>query len=209
MRERLNRDRVVRAAVELADRDGFDGLTMRKLADRLHVVPMAIYKHVADKDELLDAMIDLVFGEAEVPAGAGWRKAMRARATSMREALRRHPWAVGRMETGTPGPENLRHHNAVMECLRREAGFPFRTAVHAYSLLDSYIYGFALQERTITGDVPAELERRSEAVADTSPYPYLMEIAAEFARTGYDYAQEFEFGLDLILDGLDELLGKS
>jgi len=200
---------VVRAAVELADLDGFDGLTMRKLADRLGVVPMAIYKHVADKDELLDAMIDLVFGEASVPAGAGWREAMRTRATSMREALRRHPWAVGRMESGTPGPENLRHHNAVMECLRREAGFPFRTAVHAYSLLDSYVFGFALQERTITGDVPDELERRAGAVADTSPYPYLTEIAAEFARTGYDYAEEFEFGLDLILDGLDGRLGKS
>jgi hypothetical protein len=114
------------------------------------------------------------------------------------------------METGTPGPANLRHHNAVLACLRHDAGFPFRTAVHAYSLMDSYLYGFALQDRSLSGDIPAEAKRRRETVARHHPapeqeYPYLIEVAEEFARRGYDYAQEFEFGLDLILDGIQRL----
>jgi AcrR family transcriptional regulator len=209
-RERLNRGRVVRAAVELADQDGFDGLSMRRLAERLGVVPMALYKHVADKDELLDGMVDLVFEEVEIPSGVHWKTAMRKRATSMREALLRHPWAVGRMETGTPGPANLRHHNAVMGYLRHDAGFAFRMAVHAYSLMDSYIYGFALQEKTLAGDIPAEAKRRRDAVARHRPstmdeYPYLLEIVAELGRTGYDHAKEFRFGLNLILDGIERL----
>ena len=212
-RERLNRTRVLRAAVALADQGGFDALSMRKLADQLGVVPMALYKHVADKDELLDGMVDLVFAEVEVPTGVAWKAAMRVRATSMRDALRRHPWAIGRMETGTPGPANLRHHNAVLACLRRDAGFSFRTAVHAYSLMDSYIYGFALQERTLSGDIPAEAKRRRDVVARRHPapeeaYPFLVEVAQQFAEHGYDYTSEFEFGLDLILGGIERLRRK-
>ncbi|HKD98290.1 MAG TPA: TetR/AcrR family transcriptional regulator C-terminal domain-containing protein [Micromonosporaceae bacterium] len=209
-RERLNRARVLDTAVAMADEGGFEALSMRKLAERLGVVPMALYKHVADKDELLDGMVDLVFAEVEVPSGGGWRTAMRVRATSMRDALRRHPWAIGRMETGTPGPANLRHHNAVLACLRHDAGFPFRTAVHAYSLMDSYIYGFALQDRSLAGDIPKEAQRRREVVARRQPaamesYPYLIEVAEQLAAHGYDHAREFEFGLDLILDGIAQL----
>jgi AcrR family transcriptional regulator len=201
---------VLQTAVALADQGGFDGLSMRKLAEQLSVVPMALYKHVADKDELLDGMVDLVFAEVEVPTDVEWRTAMRARATSMRDALRRHPWAVGRMESGTPGPANLRHHNAVLACLRDGAGFPFRVAVHAYSLMDSYIYGFALQDRSMTGDISAEAQRRRKVVSARHPdpaeaYPYLIEVAEQFAQHGYDYGQEFEFGLDLILDGIQRL----
>lgn len=206
-RERLNRAKVLRAAAELADESGFDALTMRRLAARLGVVPMALYKHVADKHELLDGMVDLVFAEVEMPVDGDWRTALRTRASSMRQALLRHPWAVGRMETGTPGPANLRHHNAVMRCLRRDAGFPFPMAVHAYNLMDAYIYGFALQEKTLAGDIPAEAARRREAVVDRQPselddYPYLAEVVTELAKTGFNFAEEFEFGLDLILDGL-------
>lgn len=209
-RERLNRDRVLQAAVSLADEGGVDALSMRKLAEQLGVVPMALYKHVTDKDELLDGMVDLVFAEVEVPSGVGWRTAMRARAISMREALRRHPWAVGRMESGTPGPANLRHHNAVLACLRSEAGFPFRMAVHAYSLLDSYSYGFALQEKNLAGDIPAEARRRRDTVTAADPdlaaeHPYLMELVEELGRSGYDYGQEYEFGLDVVLDGIERL----
>lgn len=209
-KERLNRDRVLRAAVDLADRRGLDTLSMRNLAQELGVVPMALYKHVADKDELLDGMVDLVFGEIEFSDGSGWRSALRGRAMALREALLRHPWAVGRMESGTPGPANLRHHNAVLACLRSQAGFPFRMAVHAYSLMDSYIYGFALQEQTPAADIPAEARRRRDAVAARHPapadeYPYLMEVVEELGKSGYDYAQEFEFGLDLILDGIERL----
>lgn len=205
-RPRLNRDRVVQAAVALADTGGFDALTMRKLAEQLGVVPMALYKHVADKDELFDAMIDLVFAEVSVPEGSGWRTAMRERAAGMREALRRHPWAVGRMETGSPGPANLRHHNAVMACLRREAGLGLAAAVHAYSVLDSYIYGFALQEKAMVGELPAGARRRvvdrNESLGE---YPYLVEVMTELSRTGLDFAQEFELGLNLVLDGIERL----
>ncbi|MET8847528.1 TetR/AcrR family transcriptional regulator [Amycolatopsis sp. NPDC004625] len=209
-RERLNRAKVLRAAVELADGGGFEALTMRRLADRLGVVPMALYKHVADKRELLDGMVDLVFAEVEVPADVDWRTAMHHRATSMRQALLRHPWAVGRMETGTPGPANLHHHNAVMRCLRRDARFPFRMAVHAYNLMDAYVYGFALQEKTLAGDIPAEAARRQKAVVDRQPsgledYPYLAEVVTELPKTGFTFADEFEFGLDLILDGLSRM----
>jgi AcrR family transcriptional regulator len=206
-RERLNRARVLATAVEVADQGGFDGLTMRRLADRLGVVPMAIYKHVADKHDLLDGMIDMVFAEVEIPDGGDWRTALHTRASSMREALLRHPWAVGRMETGTPGPANLRHHNAVLACLRRDAGFSFRMAVHASNVLDAYVYGFALQEKTLAGDIPAEAARRRAAVSQRQPsemaeYPFLVEVVTELARTGFDFADEFRFGLDLVLDGL-------
>lgn len=210
-RERLNRGRVLRAAVELADQDGFDGLSMRKLAEQLGVVPMALYKHIADKDALLDGMVDLVFAEIEFPDGGDWRTAMLVRSQAVRAALLRHPWAVGRMESGTPGPANLRHHNAVLRCLRRDAGFPTRTAVHAYSLMDSYVYGFALQEKTLTGDIPAEARRRHDVAAEqrelppAEEYPYLVELLADFGRAGYDFAQEFEFGLGVILDGIERL----
>jgi AcrR family transcriptional regulator len=120
---RLSRPLVLRAALALADEDGLDGFSMRRLAQALGVVPMALYKHVANKEELLKGMIDIVFSEIEAPSGAGdWKTAMRRRAMSTRDALRRHSWAVGLMETAAPGPANLRNHNAVMGCLR-EAGF--------------------------------------------------------------------------------------
>jgi AcrR family transcriptional regulator len=208
----LDRERVVRAAVALADDGGLGSLTMRKLAEQLDVVPMALYKHVANKDELLDAMVDVVFDEIEFSTGTGWRAAMRARAISMREGLLRHPWAVGLMEVRTPGPANLRHHNATMGCLREEAGLPFRMAIHAFSAMDSYIYGFALQQKTLPFDTPEEsadvVDARARAMADEHPspaheYPYLMEIVVEFGTSGYDYDEEFGFGLDLILDGIE------
>lgn len=211
-RTRLNTDRVVRAAVTLADEGGFDSLSMRKLAQELGVVPMALYKHVANKEELLNGMVDIVFGEVEFSSGADWMATMRERATAMRRALLRHPWAVGLMEIGTPGPANLRHHNAVMECLRQQAGFSFRMAVHAYSAMDSYIYGFALQEKTLPYSTPEEsakeAERRQNAAADqyesfAEAYPYLVEVVVELGKSGYDYDEEFAFALDLILDGIE------
>jgi AcrR family transcriptional regulator len=209
-RARLSRDRVISAAVALADRGGIGSLSMRNLALELGVVPMALYKHVASKEELLDGMVDVVFGEVEFPGGAAWRTAMRERAISMREALLRHRWAIGLMESGTPGPANLRHHNAVMRCLRDEAHLPFRMAVHAYSVMDSYIYGFALQEKTLAIDIPAAAQRRLEKVAERHPspaddYPYLIEVVVELGKSGYDYTEEFEFGLDLLLDGIERL----
>jgi AcrR family transcriptional regulator len=198
---------VVATAVALADEHGIDFLSMRNLAEELGVVPMALYKHVASKEKLVDAMVDLVFSETDFSTEADWKTALRGRAVVMRQALLRHPWAVGRMESGTPGPANLRHHNAVMGCLRAKAGLSFRAAVHAYSLMDSYLYGFALQEKALTGDIPAEAERRTEVIVEEHPspleaYPYLMDVADQLANSGYDFAEEFEFGLDLVLDAI-------
>jgi len=213
-RARLDRDRVVQAAIALADEGGLDALTMRKLAETLDVVPMALYKHVANKDELLDAMVDVVFGELAFPAGAGWRTALRDRAMSMREGLLRHPWAVGLMEVRTPGPANLRHHDATMGCLREEAGLPFRMAIHAYSAMDSYIYGFALQEKTLPFETPEEyaeeVQARARAIAEDHPfpadeYPHLFEVVTGFGESGYDYNEEYGYGLDLILDGIERM----
>ncbi len=211
-RERLTRHRVIGAAVALADRDGIGALSMRNLAESLGVVPMAIYKHVANKEELLDGMVDVVFAEAAFPVDGGWKAAMRRRAISMRDALARHAWAIGRMESGVPGPANLRHHNATMGCLRG-ARFSFPTAVHAYSVMDSYIYGFALQEKNLPADIPAEAETRVRRVEQEHPssaeeYPYLMDLAVELAKSGYDYTTEFETGLDLILDGIERIRGR-
>jgi len=214
---RLSRDRIVRAAIELADAEGIDGLSMRRLADELDAAPMALYRHVANKDDLLDGMIDLVFAELEFPTGSGWRAAMRERAIGMRQALLRHRWAVGMMEGGTPGPASFRHHNATMGCLREQAGLSFPMAVHAYSAMDSYIYGFALQETTLpfrdADEAVAEAERRQSAAesvmtpeAFAKEYPFLFEIAQQLSKSRYDYDAEFEFGLDLVLDGIERLV---
>jgi AcrR family transcriptional regulator len=202
----LNTARVLEAAVALADETGIDGFGMRRLAQELGVVPMALYKHVANKDELLNGMIDIVFSEIEAPSGdAGWQAALRRRAISTRDALRRHSWAIGLMETAAPGPANLRNHNAVMGCLR-EAGFSFQTAIHAYSVQDAYIYGFALQEKTLGFDTPNSAgeaaQRRAEVIGAFDEYPYLAEVVTRLPDTGYDNTTEFEWGLDLILDAL-------
>lgn len=204
----LNKDRVLRTAVALADAAGIESVSMRRLASELGVVPMALYKHVENKEELLDGMVDIVFDEIDDPAGdTGWKTAMRRRAISVRQTLQRHGWAIGLMESrANPGPANLRHHNAVMRCLR-EAGFSFDMAVHAYSVQDSYIYGFALQERTLPFRTPEEhaevVEHKAQTVDDPAQYPYLVEVVANITRSGYDFADEFEWGLDLILEGLE------
>jgi AcrR family transcriptional regulator len=208
-REPLSRARVLQAGVALADQVGLEAFSMRALAQELGVVPMALYKHVANKDELLDGMVDIVFGEIELPpAELDWRSAMRSRALSTREALRRHSWAIGMMESRRPGPANLRNHNAVMGCLR-EAGFSFEQAIHAYSLQDAYIYGFALQERDTGFETPASAgeaaQRRAASVGALEEYPHLVEIVTKLPESGYDNAVEFAWGLDLILDGLERL----
>ncbi|WP_434316530.1 TetR/AcrR family transcriptional regulator [Leifsonia sp. P73] len=224
-RPRLTSDTVLASALARADAAGLDALSMRALAAELGVVPMALYKHVANKDELIDGMVDLVWAEVEPPAIRGvaaeagstaaptvpWHAAMRARAVSLREALRRHPWAVGLMESRMrPGLANLAAHNAMMGCLR-EAGFSFRATVHATSVLDAYVYGFALQEKTLPFDTPEESGEAAAAKGETVPpevalrFPYLLEVVAELTREGYDYDEEFATGLDLILEGIERL----
>ena len=200
---------MLHAAVALADNTELDAFSMRGLAQELGVVPMALYKHVANKDGLLDGMVDIVFGEIEAPsAEVDWRTALRRRAISAREALKRHSWAIGLMESRHPGPANLRNHNAVMGCLR-EAGFPFEMAIHAYSVQDAYIYGFALQEKDLGFQTPQSAgeaaQRRAETIGALDDYPYLAEVVTKLPETGYDNAVEFAWGFDLILDGLARL----
>jgi AcrR family transcriptional regulator len=206
----LSRERVVEAALAYADEHGIGSLTMRKLGDALGVEAMSLYNHVGNKAELLDAMIDLVFGEIDLPTGgSGWKTAMRERAVSARRVLSHHRWAIGLMESrSSPGPATLRHHDRVIGILR-QAGFSVELAAHAYSLLDSYIYGFALQEASLPFDTrenTAELARTIMAGFPVGEYPHLAELTVQHVlQPGYDYGHEYEFGLDLILDGLERL----
>jgi AcrR family transcriptional regulator len=208
-RPRLNRDRVLRTAITLADAGGIESLTMRKLGVELGVEAMSLYNHVANKVDLLDGMIDTVFAEIELPpAGPDWRDAMRRRAISARAVLSRHPWATVLMESRTsPGPATLHHHDTVLGTLRG-AGFSIEQAAHTYSLLDSYIYGFAIQEASLplgTADETAQVAQAIQAQFADGQYPHLTEMTVQHVlRPGYDYGDEFEFGLDLILDGLEK-----
>ena len=211
-RATLTRERVLRAAISLADRDGIESLTMRKLGQRVGVEAMSLYNHVRNKEEMLDGMVDIVFSEIGPPSGeADWKAAMRQRAISARRVLLRHPWAIGLMESRPqPGPASLRHHEAVLRSLRR-AGFSIEAAAHAYSILDSYIYGFTLNERSLafqTSDEVAAVGRSFLHELPANEYPYLIEFIIEHAmKPGYSYGNEFEFGLDLILDGLNKVGG--
>ena len=202
----LSRERIVATAVALADAGGLQSLSMRNIAEKLGAGTMALYRHVANKEDLLDDMVDVVFAEMYVPAiGGVWKGELRERGTSARAALQRHAWAVGLMETRMhPGPASAAHHNATMGCLR-EAGFPFREAVHAYNLLDAYAYGSALQEQTIPFETPEESGNMAATTVGErgDEYPYLAEVMVELGRRGFDYTEEFEFGLDFILDGLE------
>ena len=207
-RQPLSRERVIREGVALADENGIATLTMRRLADRLQVEPMSLYHHVANKDEILDGMVDVVFREIELPqASAGWKTAMRDRARSARDALRRHPWAIGRMESrANPGPATLRHHDAVIGCLRA-GGFSIALTAHAFSAIDSYLYGFAMQELNLPFHTPEQTAAMAVTFLEQFPvteFPHLAELTTEHVMLpGYDYGDEFEFGLALILDGLE------
>ena len=206
----LSKERVVTEAIRLADNEGVDKLSMRRLANELGAGVMSLYYYVANKDELLDAMIDVVFDEIELPTDAAdWKAAMRQRAVSARQVLARHPWAITLMESRTaPGPANLRHREAVFACLRK-AGFSVGMATHANWLLDSYVYGFALQEASLPFDTAEEFADISQDVfmpqLPPDQYPYLNEAAATLLAAGYDPADEFTFGLDLILGALEAL----
>ena len=203
----LTKESVLQAALKLADQGGLEALSMRKLGQALGVEAMALYYHFANKERVLDGIVDLVFGEIELPqAGAGWESAMRPRAISVRDALLRHRWAIGLMESRTnPGPANLRHHDAVIGCLRA-AGFDMAAAATAYSLLDAYIYGFALTKMNLPFYSTTHIAEMAETMLEPFPpgeYPNLSAFITEHAmQPGYDYGDEFEYGLDLVLDGL-------
>jgi AcrR family transcriptional regulator len=208
----LDREQVLRAAVDLADDRGIASLSMRRLGQALGVEAMSLYNHVANKDDLLDGMIDVVFAEIDLPAPdeTDWRAAMRRRAVSARAALARHPWAIALMDSRTsPGPATLRHHEAVLGSLRR-GGFSVELTAHAFSALDSYIYGFVLQEASLPFDTAEETTEVAQDLLANLPsdeYPHLTEMTVDLVlRSGYDYHAEFGFGLDLLLGALARLL---
>ena len=204
----LNRDRVLRAALALADKGGLEKLTMRSIGQKLGVEAMSLYNHVANKDDIVDGMVDLVFSEIDLPTSeADWKSAMRERAIAVRDALLRHRWAIGLMESRrNPGPATLRHHDAVIGSLRA-AGFDMAMAAHIYPLLDSYIYGFAMTQMNLPFENTAEIADVAQSMLQAFPineYANLAAFITEHAmKPGYDHANEFEWGLDVILDGLD------
>ena len=210
----LNRERVLGAAVLLADEDGIESLTMRKLGLRLGVEAMSLYNHVANKDDLLDGMVDLVVSEIDLPAAAvDWKEAMRRRAISAQAVFSRHPWASGLIDSReSSGPARLRYLDWVLGTLR-QAGFTLELAARAFSVLDSYIYGFGRQRLNMSAAPDITPEEMAEAFLRAIPadeYPYLREMVVEHAMdAGYDEGADFAFGLDLILDGLERLLDRT
>ncbi len=205
----LSRDRILRAALALADEGGIDALTMRKLGQVLGFEAMSLYNHVANKDDVLDGILDLVLGETEPPATAGdWEAAVRASAISVHDALRRHPWASGLlMSPGRLRPARLRYMDSLLGRLR-EAGFSAETTYHAYHVLDGHIFGFSLWEgsHSYSAEEASEMAAVFERSITAEDYPYLREHGEQhFAAGPHREVSAFEFGLDLILDGLRKI----
>lgn len=208
----LSRDRIVRAAVLLVDRRGLRALTMRGLGAELGVEAMSLYKHVANKDEILDGVVELVLSEIEVPLpGSPWRDAMHRRAASARHVLLQHSWAIGLLESrGVTGPSAMRYVDTVLGALRG-AGFSLNDAAHAFWLLDSYVYGQVIQETHVAGDAPRGSADGLAATAAESAmrdYPHLLEMMTHAAGTTFNVDEEFAYGLDLILDALERTMTK-
>lgn len=205
-RSRLTRDRVVATAIDLADAARHDVPTMRALATALGVQPMSLYHHIAGKEELVDAMVDSVFGEFALPGDGDWADALRDRYRSARAVLRRHPWAIPLMESRrNPGPATLRQHDAVLGTLM-DAGFSLPRTAQAYSMLDAYLYGFVLQEVALPFDAPSDIPDMAQEMLAAFPvdtYPHLAAFTVgHVMQPGYDYSDEFDSGLELLLDAL-------
>ncbi|GAA1441574.1 TetR/AcrR family transcriptional regulator [Leifsonia poae] len=211
-RPRLSRERVLRGAIAVAGESGIGSLTIRSLAEHLGTKPMSVYHHVANKSEILDGIVDLVFAEIELPSLEGdWREELRTWADNARRVLARNSWAITLLESrATPGPATLRHHDRIIAVLRG-AGFSVELTAHAYALLDSYVYGFALQEAALPFDAENASEVADAIMEPFAPgeYPHLVELALHVvAQPDYDFGNEFGFGIDLILDGLAKALAR-
>jgi AcrR family transcriptional regulator len=206
-RPALTRERVIKTATAMADVTGVDALTIRKLATELDVWPMAIYHHVPNKDSIIDGMVDQVFSEIELPpTDLDWKTAIRRRSVSARQVLARHRWAAPLMESRrTAGPATLQHHEAILDCLRN-GGHSIEMSAHAYALIDAFIYGFALLEANLPATGGQDMADLAETIIEPLPadlYPRLIELTAEHVlQPGYDFGNEFDFGLGLILNGL-------
>lgn len=207
-RPRLSRERVLQTAIDLADSRGLEALTMRRLGEELGVEAMSVYRHVANKRDLLNAMIDAVFQEVDLPSHTDdWKTALRKRSMSLRGMLKRHTWANGLMDSAvTPGAATLRQHDRVLGTFRN-AGFSIPMTAHALAALDSYIYGFAKQDTALPFDTEEEAAAMGEVFLAHLPanlYPYLHEFTERHVlRPGYSFGKEFEYGLELVLDALE------
>jgi AcrR family transcriptional regulator len=208
-RSLLTRESVLRTALAIADEEGMDSLSMRLLGRRLGVEAMSLYNHVANKDDILDGILDLFVEEIAIPSGTDWRLAMRERAVSARLAFKKHPWASALMDSRvSSGPARLRYFDTMIGTLHR-AGFSLEQAARAYSVLDSFIYGFARQSLNVASSDEKPAKTQAKAFRDAMPdevYPYLAQMAELTMKNGYDEVADFEFGLDLILDGLERIL---
>lgn len=207
----LSRERVLRVALRLADEGGIAALSMRKLAQELGVKAMSLYNHVASKTDILDGIVDIVIGEIEVPSlETDWKTAMRQRANSAHAVLLRHPWATMAIMSGvTVGPANLRYVDATLGCLR-QAGFSFEMADHAWNAIDSHIYGFTLQALNFPFEVGeySEVAKDYVAMIPVDRYPYLNQLTQLVIEGRYSGLHDFEFGLTLLLDGLEQWLDR-
>jgi AcrR family transcriptional regulator len=205
-RPAVTRERVLDTALLLADEGGIEALSMRRIGKMLGVEGMALYNHVANKDDILDGIVERVLAEIPLPADDGdWKEEMRERAVAARRIFLRHPWAIGLLEARHAGssPARLSYYDAVLGCLRA-AGFTATLSMQAFSIIDSFLYGFILQELSLPFDDPDSLEEVGEdllrQMADA--YPHLTEATVQAMADGWDYSEQFQFGLDLILDAL-------
>ena len=208
----LSRERILQSALELADEAGIEALSMRKLAQRLGFEAMSLYNHVQNKDDLLDGMLELVLAETQPPSPEGpWDESVRRSAVSVHDALRRHPWAATRLMTfaGARRPR-LRYMDLLLGRLR-QAGFDADTTYHAYHVLDGHIFGFSLWENSHSGASPEQMKEMAakfERLIPREEYPYLYEHAEQHMSEGaHRQVSAFEFGLDLILEGLRRVHG--
>jgi AcrR family transcriptional regulator len=207
-REKLTRARIMSAALELADAEGLDRLTMRRLAVRLGIEAMSLYHHVAGKEDLLSGITDLVIGEIALPPAEGdWQAAMRLRSISAHQVLMRHPWAAALIVSRiNVGPNMLHYIERTLDCLVR-AGFSDPMADHAWNAVDAFVYGFTLQQQNFPID-PCEYASAAEAYLPTlsaASFPNLHRMTRLVAGGAHDGVQQLGFGLDLILSGLDRL----
>lgn len=206
----LTKERVIIAAIKLADAGGIEAMSMRKLGRELGVEAMALYHHFTDKNQLIEGMIDYVHGEIEIPMdAANWRIYMQKRAESALKVLSRHSWAPPFMESGiNPGPSTLKDSDSMIKCFR-QAGFSIEMTVHAVTVLNIYIYGAAQQYAKLpfkTSTQAAEVSKDIKQQFPVDAYPYLGEmITQHMMKTGYNALDEFDFGLNLILDGIASL----
>lgn len=205
----LSRTRILRSALELADREGLEGLSMRKVAQELGVQAMSLYNHVANKEDLIDGIVELVIEEMAVPeVGKAWRGEMRRRAVVAHEVLLRHPWAaIALMSRVNVGPMMLRYIDATLGCLHA-GGFSLVMADHAWNAMDSHIYGFTLQELKFpfAPEDYAEAAKMGKGLIPAELYPHMHCLTIEVMERRYDGLHDFEFGLEMVLDGLERRL---